>query len=138
MISDIFGPVRSIGVRPKGANYSESFEFDFDTDTCYIPVGCVKAKFELRDIRRMFSYYIPEPQHGWKTEFTDEEKQRFRPIAETLAMLDGNAFFGNTVPDKDGIEREWYEQYLPEAYALFQNNGGDNGWASESSFGRKE
>jgi hypothetical protein len=59
--------------------------------------------------------------------FTDDEKQMLRPIAETLSMLDGNAFL--TMPMAGG--REWYEQYLPEAYALFQENGGITGWAGE-------
>ena len=51
-------------------------------------------------------------------------KELLRPIAETLAMLDGNAFFGTA-------ETEWYEQYLPEAYTLFHNNGGVTGWAGQ-------
>lgn len=54
-----------------------------------------------------------------------ETKEILRPIAETLAMLDGNAFFG--MGDKD--EKEWYEQYLPEAFSLFESNGGLEGWA---------
>lgn len=62
--------------------------------------------------------------------FTDEERQLLRPIAETLAMLDGNAFL--TMTTSDG--QEWYEQYLPEAYALFNSNGGLNGWAGECSW----
>lgn len=59
--------------------------------------------------------------------FTAEEKALLRPIAETIAMLDGNAFF--TMDLGDG--REWYEQYLPEAWSLFESNGGLKGWASE-------
>ncbi len=42
-------------------------------------------------------------------------------------MLDGNAFFG--MGDRAGTE--WYEQYLPEAYTLFHNNGGVTGWAGQ-------
>lgn len=76
------------------------------------------------------TYEIPEPRGGWKTDFTDAEKAKLRPIAETLAMLDGNAFFG--VDDSD--DREWYEQYLPEAHALYEANGGDRGWAGRASF----
>lgn len=56
-----------------------------------------------------------------------ETKKMLRPIAETLAMLDGNAFFG--MGDRD--TQEWYEQYLPEAYTLFEENGGKNGWAGK-------
>lgn len=57
--------------------------------------------------------------------FTDAEKLILRPIAETLALLDGNAFFGSTTSD-GGC---WYEQYLPEAHALFESNGGISGAA---------
>lgn len=62
--------------------------------------------------------------------FSDEEKVILRPIAETLAMIDGNAFF--TMPL--GAEREFYEQYLPEAAEIFFGNGGWSGWASEASW----
>lgn len=75
-------------------------------------------------------YDIPEPKGGWKTDFTDAEKAKLRPIAETLAMLDGNAFFGMGTSD----DREWYEQYLPEAHAVYEANGGDHGWAGFASF----
>jgi len=29
---------------------------------------------------------------------------------------------------------EWYEQYLPEAAAIFYGNGGPTGWAGEASW----
>lgn len=74
---------------------------------------------------------IPEPAQGWKISFTDLEKRKLRPVAETLAMLDGNAFFGQVVGG-----HEWYEGYLPEAHALYESNGGDAGWAGEASFAR--
>lgn len=74
---------------------------------------------------------IPEPRGGWKTEFTPEEKAKLRPMAETIAMLDGNAFF--TIPS---IAGDWYEQYLPEAHALYEANGGDDGWAGLASFAK--
>jgi hypothetical protein len=61
--------------------------------------------------------------------FTDEEKAILRPIAETIAMLDGNAFF-----TMDTDKGEWYEQYLPEAWSLFKANGGLDGWAGEASW----
>ena len=77
-----------------------------------------------------FTYQLDEPKTGWRAldTFTAEEKHLLRPIAETLAMLDGNAFFQ---PDLS-----WYEQYLPEADALFQSNGGMNGWAGTSHIAR--
>lgn len=61
--------------------------------------------------------------------FSENEKRILRPIAETLAMIDGNAFF--TLESSDG---EWYEQYLPEAMSIFKSNGGLEGWASEASW----
>lgn len=88
--------------------------------------------FELDNI---LSQLIPAPKDGYrpKESFSDEEKEMLRPIAETLAMLVGNAFFG--MPTHDGSE--WYEMYLPEAYEVFKSNGGLNGWAGEASFIKK-
>lgn len=70
-----------------------------------------------------------EDLRDWES-FSEEERDMLRPIAETFAMLDGNAFFGTEL--RDG--HEWYEQYLPEAYCLFKNNGGMTGWAGEVSW----
>ena len=75
------------------------------------------------------NYKIERPEGGWKRIFTDEDKVKLRPIAETLAMLDGNAFFGS-----GGWPDTHYEAYLPEADAVYRNNGGDTGWASECSW----
>jgi hypothetical protein len=79
-------------------------------------------------------YHIPEPKDGWRTveSFTDEEKAKLRPVAETLAMLDGNAFFNHGNPAR----RDAHEWYLPQADALYQSNGGDTGWASGASFAK--
>ncbi|MDX3926751.1 MAG: hypothetical protein QHC90_13230 [Shinella sp.] len=76
-------------------------------------------------------YSVKEPSGGWRKveSFTEAEKAKLRPIAETLAMLDGNAFFG-----VGEHEHYWSDQYLPEASALYEANGGDSGWASEASF----
>ncbi len=52
-------------------------------------------------------------------------------------MLDGNAMFGNTYDRLvDGVVTtfEWYEMYLPNAHALYEGNGGNDGWAGETSF----
>lgn len=78
-------------------------------------------------------YYVKKPESGWRKpeEMSAKEKAKLRPIAETLAMLDGNAFFGNDVED-----REWYEGYLGEAHALYESNGGDSGWAGLASFAK--
>ena len=74
-------------------------------------------------------YLIEEDR---RTEFTNKEKEILRPIAETLALLDGNAFF---TMDNNG--KEWYEMYLPEANMIYQSNGGDYGWAGEASFAKR-
>lgn len=78
-------------------------------------------------------FYVRQPEDGWKTAFSSEEKAKLRPVAETLAMLDGNAFFGNEIEPG----REWYEGYLSAAHALYEANGGDDGWAGAASFARK-
>jgi len=51
-------------------------------------------------------------------------------MAETLAMLNGNAFFGGV----DTLGNPWWHQYLPEAWVVFQDNGGLDGWAGEAQF----
>ncbi len=71
------------------------------------------------------NYKIERPEGGWKRNFTEEEKRKLLPIAETLAMLDGNAFF---------TFDSWCDSYLPEAHAIYESNGGDTGWASECSW----
>jgi hypothetical protein len=55
-----------------------------------------------------------------KRRFTDKEKKMLRPIAEVIAILDGNAFWGLSVDDTG--EDNWYEQYLPEAWMIYRNN----------------
>lgn len=77
-------------------------------------------------------YRIQCPESGWPAldQIPEQMRHMLRPMAETLAMLDGNAFFGNM----GTAGGEWYEQYLPEAWVLFQNNGGLRGWAGEASF----
>ena len=72
------------------------------------------------------TYFISEPDTGWPTleQIPEDLKCVLRPIAETLAMLDGNAFFS--------ADNNWYTQYLPEAYVLFMDNGGLSGWAGQA------
>lgn len=84
---------------------------------------------ETQDERHVFEYKL-HAKLPLRTAFTDEEKQYLRPIAETLAMLDGNAFFGMVTVN----DTEWYEQYLPEAWALWSNNGGVNGWSGATGW----
>jgi hypothetical protein len=70
------------------------------------------------------------PAHMLNRTYSDEEKKWLRPICETLAMLQWNAFFG--VGLLDGTD--WYEQWLPEAATIFYGNGGPTGWAGEMSW----
>lgn len=83
--------------------------------------------------RRPPAYLIPKPAEGWRSveSFTDAERAKLLPIAETLAMLDGNAFFPEAVQG-----HQWADYYLPEAHALYEANGGDSGWAGEASFAK--
>ena len=67
-----------------------------------------------------------------KKQFTAREKAMLRPIAEVLALLDSNAFFGISLDDNS--DDTWYEQYLPEAYRIFNANGGEAGWAGQTSW----
>jgi hypothetical protein len=69
-----------------------------------------------------------------KRSFTEPEKIILRPIAETLAMLDGNGFFGKIANGPAEHYEYYYEYYLPVAWTVFQGNGGMNGWASEASW----
>ena len=69
-----------------------------------------------------------------KKKFTSEQKEMLRPLAETMAILDGNAFFGLDV-DENGEDR-WYEQYLPEAWLVYNAHAGDKGWISQTSWMR--
>lgn len=89
----------------------------------------------VRELRHALHYHyeVQKPDSGWRTleSFSSKEKIKLRPIAETLAMLDGNAFFGMQSGD-----REHYEYYLPESHALYELNGGDRGWAGQASFAR--
>lgn len=71
------------------------------------------------------TYTITMPDDGWCSEFDEEYANLLRPIAETLAMLDGNAFFT--------FENHW-RVYLSEADALIKSNGGLDGWAGKASW----
>ena len=67
------------------------------------------------------------PKHFMPSQQVSKRQAKMlRPIAETLAMLDGNAFFE--------MEVDHWKCYLPEAKALFEGNGGLNGWAGGASF----
>lgn len=78
---------------------------------------------------RTITYELEVSDSDLDHTFTEEEKEILRPIAETLAMLDGNAFFD--------LASDIYESYLPEARALFNSNGGLTGWAGGASWVRE-
>ena len=75
--------------------------------------------------------YFGQPR---KKKFTAEQKTMLRPLAETIAILDGNAFFGLDVDDNG--EDRWYEQYLSEAWLVYKANAGDKGWITQTSWMR--
>lgn len=75
---------------------------------------------------RTITYEIEVSDDDLDHNFTVEETTILRPIAETLAMLDGNAFFD--------LHGDIYKSYLPEARALFNSNGGIDGWAGGASW----
>lgn len=55
-----------------------------------------------------------------KKKFTAKEKIMLRPLAESIAILDGNGFFGLS-RDENGDDN-WYEQYLIEAWMIYKSN----------------
>ena len=107
---------------------------DYGRDVLTLEISGEPVEFSLSHARHVLDkpYHATEPEEGWKISFTREEKRKLRPIAETLAMLDGNALFGMDAGDG----KEWYESYLSEAHAIYEANGGDSGWAGEASFAK--
>lgn len=103
-----------------------------ERERCVAEIAALREQLAESDRSAERPYSILEPKGGWrsKEQFSEVERRKLLPIAETLALLDGNAFF--TV----GAENEWAFSYLPEADAIYQANGGDNGWAGEASFAK--
>ena len=99
------------------------------TDCCQCRLEVRLSSFINRDPGMHIVYEIDLPDDP-RRDFTAEEQALLRPIAETLAMLDGNAFF--SMPGE--YEREWYEQYLPQAWEVWHSNGGLAGWAGLASW----
>jgi hypothetical protein len=94
--------------------------------------GAIMADTPLKPYPLNTTYHIFRPESGWPTldQIPDDMKHMLRPMAETLAMLEGNAFFGHDDPHGN----PWWYSYLPEAWVVFQNNGGITGWAGEAQF----
>lgn len=76
-------------------------------------------------MNRHRNFTIEEPEEGWCQDFDANYAELLRPMAETLAMMDGNAFFT--------FDDHW-RNYLPEADAVFRSNGGIDGWAGQCSW----
>jgi hypothetical protein len=73
--------------------------------------------------RKKVTYEVERPDGGWRRIFNDDQYVAvLRPIAETLALMDGNAFTGH------------WNGYLSEADAIFRSNGGKGGWPEECSW----
>jgi hypothetical protein len=88
----------------------------------YYPIDTVihePATDEMPDGRVLVTYQVGHEVALNDHVFTDDEKEILRPIAETIAMLDGNAFF-DQITNRSGKRTEWYEQYLPEAMSFLQ------------------
>jgi hypothetical protein len=79
---------------------------------------------------RLIRYENMVPLEFLRREYSDEEKKWLRPICETLAMLSGGEFTGAEL--RNG--KEPYEQWLPEAAAIFYANGGSSGRAGHASW----
>jgi hypothetical protein len=77
---------------------------------------------KLEPIKFNINFEITRPKGGWRRKFTIKDIDKLQPIAETLAMLDGNAFTDS------------WKNYLQEADAVYRNNGGDVGWAGRCSW----
>lgn len=110
-------------------------EARYGDDTLVLSLPDGPREFVLSHVRHCLDkpFHVIEPKGGWRRSFTTEEKRKLRPIAETLALLDGNAFFGQVTTDGE----EWYEGYLSTAHAIYESNGGDSGWAGQASFVRE-
>ena len=67
-----------------------------------------------------------------KKKFTAHEKRILRPIAETIAIMDGNAFFG--IQKDDNGKDTLYEQFLVEAWMVASYQNKINGWVNETSW----
>lgn len=115
--------------------------FAIDTDSGVLGWPAGVARPESTGRRRGFQPPLPDPLGEIVKAFPDARffapnmfpagvRERLRPMAETLAMIDGNAFFG-ILPEG---EPDFWEYYVPLAHSIFQANGGLEGWAGEASF----
>lgn len=104
-------------------------------DWFYSSWGGRLIRNQYKDLPEFEGYTTPDfVNETTKRTFTEQEKEILRPIAEVLAMLDGNAFFTMTTTNGDN---EWYEMYLKEASYIYESNGGNEGWAGEASFAKR-
>ena len=75
--------------------------------------------------------HVKVPEELFCRLYSPEEHTILRPIAETLAMLDGKS-----LSSQGQCPSYHLCEYLPIAYFLFEWNGGTNGWAGQASWVR--
>jgi len=85
-----------------------------------------------RKLMEILSFIYDHYKKTRKKKFTAEEKRILRPIAEVIAIMDGNAFFG--IQKDDNGSDTWYEQYLVEAWMIASYKNKINGWVKETSW----
>lgn len=96
-------------------------EIDEETEKLFANSEAAYDVWEAQE--EAVTYILAPTKDGWRdiSSFDEEEKDLLRPIAETIAMLSGNAFFGMNT-DSDGNDL-LYEEYLPHAAALYASAG---------------
>lgn len=97
-------------------------------------MGKPEVRWPTPSIQEWLKTNYPRAMRHRKSKFTKAEKYALRPIAEVLAIMDGNCFFGIST-DEAGNDN-WYEQYLPEAWAIYKAHDGAKGWIAQSSWMR--
>jgi len=90
-----------------------------------------KTLQKFRDRNKLIKPY----KKGKRIELDESQIFVIRAIAETLAMLDGNAFFSNGSSDPNDAYGEWWMQYAADAIVLWEINGGNSGWPGLSLLG---
>lgn len=109
----------------------EWWEHDYDDWCDGLSSDTVNFTSSCSTNAHSFSYELDVPEEYFARNFSDQEKAMLQPIAETLAMFDGNASFAWRIGASD---KEIWEMYLPHAYSLFVSNGGLEGWAGQASW----
>jgi hypothetical protein len=83
----------------------------------------MKTKFTKKKISLVTPIELPKWQN-----LSLRDRIKLRPISESLALIDGNAFFGNFHEINNA---PWQDQYANDAYVLYEHHGGDKGRAGQ-------